>query len=96
MSRRNYVVTYDISDDKRRTKVFRMLHGYGDHAQYSVFLCQLNDEELARMRRGLRPLINAGEDQVMIVEVGRASRPLETAMEVVGKAYEPVVRCVVV
>ena len=96
MRRCNYVVTYDISDDRRRAKVFRLMHGFGDHAQYSVFFCQLNDPELVRLRLALRQEIDHGEDQVLIVEVGRAIRPLETALDVVGRAYEPVVRTVVV
>ena len=32
-----YIVTYDVSDDDRRNKVFTALRGYGDHIQYSVF-----------------------------------------------------------
>jgi len=96
MSRRNYVVTYDISDDRRRNKVFKLMHGFGDHAQYSVFLCALNDEELVRLRRSLRTEIHHGEDQVLIVEMGRGARPLESALEVVGRSYEPSVRSIVV
>lgn len=96
MRRRNYVVTYDISDDRRRNQVFRLMRGFGDHAQYSVFLCQLNETELVQLRGALRAEIHHGEDQVLIVEVGRASRPLETALDVVGRAYEPNVRTVVV
>jgi CRISPR-associated protein Cas2 len=96
MTRRNYVIAYDISDDRRRNQVFKIMHGFGDHAQYSVFLCQLNEPELVRLRRALRAEIHHGEDQVLIVEVGRASRPLETALDVIGRAYEPNVRTVVV
>ena len=36
MSRRHYLITYDISDDKRRTSVFRTLVGQGDHVGDSV------------------------------------------------------------
>jgi CRISPR-associated protein Cas2 len=96
MRRSNYVVTYDISDDRRRAKVFKLMHGFGDHAQYSVFFCQLNDSELVRLRFAVREEIHQSEDQVLIVEVGRAVRPLETALDVVGRPYEPVVRTVVV
>ena len=39
MSRRHYLVTYDVSDDKRRTHLFKLLEGNGDHVQYSVFFC---------------------------------------------------------
>jgi len=91
-----YVVTYDISDDKRRDKVFRTLLGFGDHAQYSVFFCELNAEELIRLRARLRDLVHHREDQVLIVELGRATRALATSIDVVGRAYDPPVRTIVV
>lgn len=94
--RRHYVVTYDISDDKRRTKVFKTLFDYGDHAQYSVFFCELNDRELVRLRAKLREAINSNEDQVLLVDLGRASRPLDTGLEVIGKAFSPPIRTVVI
>lgn len=96
MRRTHYVVTYDISDDKRRNRVFRILHGFGDHAQYSVFFCELNDEELARLRGRLRAEIHHGEDQILIVEMGTAARPIQTGLEVLGRHYEPAVRTLVV
>ena len=45
VNRKRYLVTYDVSDDKRRTKIFKTLYAYGDHAQYSVFICELNARE---------------------------------------------------
>jgi CRISPR-associated protein Cas2 len=96
VSRRNYVVTYDIADDKRRGKVFSALHGFGDHAQYSVFFCELNDRELVQLRTRLRAEIHNGEDQVLIVELGTAVRPLESSLEVLGKGYEPATRTIVI
>lgn len=94
--RRHYAVTYDISDDKRRNKVFKTLYGFGDHAQYSVFFCELNDRDLVRLRTVLRDAINHIEDQVMIVDLGESAQPLEAGLEVLGKAYEPSSRIVVV
>lgn len=94
--RRNYVVAYDIADDKRRTKVFKMLFGYGDHAQYSVFFCELNQRELVTLRGRLREAINNAEDQVMLVDLGQATTPLEAGLEVIGKGYNPPVRSVVI
>ncbi|MGH7505299.1 MAG: CRISPR-associated endonuclease Cas2 [Longimicrobiales bacterium] len=96
MARRHYLVTYDISDDKRRNQVFRTLHGFGDHAQYSVFFCEMNREELARLRQRLRAAIHQGEDQVLIVELGTAARPVQAGLEVLGRHYEPPVRTIVV
>ena len=37
----NYIVTYDISDNKRRKKVSDILEGYGKRVNYSVFEIQL-------------------------------------------------------
>ncbi len=96
MARRHYLVSYDISDDRRRDAVFKALEGQGDHVQYSVFLCDLNDRELAQLRARLRREINAVEDQILIVDLGPATSPLENGIECLGKAYAPSVRVLVV
>ena len=36
-----YIVTYDIADDKRWRAVFKLMHGYGEWMQLSVFQCRL-------------------------------------------------------
>lgn len=94
--RRHYLVTYDISDDKRRTRVFDFLQGYGDHAQYSVFFCELNPQELVRLRAALRSEIHHQEDQVLIVDLGAASSPLYQDLEVLGRGYDPPIRSIVI
>jgi len=96
MARRHYIVSYDISDDKRRTRVFKTLHGFGDHAQYSVFFCELSEQELVKLRTRLRSTIHHREDQVLIVDLGTNARPLEEGIEVLGRGYQPVTRVVVV
>src|SRR5690606_19846726 len=96
MSRRHYVITYDISDDKRRTNVFKTLTGAGDHAQYSVFFCELNDRELVQLRTRLREAIHQREDQILIVDLGTAVRPLETGLQVMGRGYAPQIRSIVI
>ncbi len=94
--RRHYVVTYDISDDKRRNVVFKTLHGFGDHVQYSVFFCELSDAEFVDLRGRLRSAINHSEDQVLLVDIGTATRPLESGLAVVGKGYDPPVKTIVI
>jgi CRISPR-associated protein Cas2 len=90
--RRRYVVSYDIANDKRRTKIYEMLLGYGDHIQFSVFLADLTRRELITLRTRLRELMNEGEDQCLFVDLGRESRPLQDTLEVIGKPYSPPVR----
>jgi CRISPR-associated protein Cas2 len=96
MSRRHYVVTYDVSDDKRRSEVFKALAGAGDWAQYSVFFCELSDQELVELRIKLRDAINKQQDQVLIIDLGQAARPLQTGIEVLGRGYDPPIRTIVI
>ena len=90
--RRRYLVAYDVADDGRRNEVFTTLQGFGDWTQYSVFLCELTAQELVQLRGRLRGAINEREDQVLIVDLGRAVRPVENNIEVLGKRYEPPIR----
>jgi CRISPR-associated protein Cas2 len=96
MNRRHLLVSYDISDDKRRTAVFNLLQANGDHAQFSVFLCQLNDIELARLQAALQPMIHATEDQILILDLGRVEYSEALAMVTLGRAYTPPVRTMIV
>jgi len=96
MSRRHYLVTYDISDDKRRNRVFQALRDHGDHAQFSVFFCQLNPMELARLRGILQRAIHVQKDQVLIVDLGEAHNPLDEGMQCLGMSYRPPCRVQIV
>ena len=58
------VVVYDISSDKRRTRLHDLLLDYGTPVQYSVFECLLDSEHLARMKRAVRRIIRPRTDSV--------------------------------
>lgn len=58
------VVTYDISEDKRRTKIHKALTSYGQWMQFSVFECVLTKTEYVRLRNRLNTLIKPQEDSV--------------------------------
>ncbi len=96
MARRHYLVSYDVSDDKRRNRIFHMLDGMGIHVQFSVFLCELSRRELAELRSGMAAVVHHREDQVMILDLGPSHLSLETAMEVLGRPHTPLVRTVIV
>jgi CRISPR-associated protein Cas2 len=95
-TRRHYIVSYDISDDKRRGKVFDNLEGHGDRAQFSVFFCQLNPRELAQLRSDLTAIIHHAEDQVLLVNLGPAHNPLDGGIECLGKVFAVRSRVIVV
>lgn len=96
MPRRRFLITYDVSDDKRRTRLFNLLQGEGDHAQFSVFFCDLSPAELASFRGEASAIIHHEEDQILIVDVGAAEQSLDQNLEVVGRAYLPPGRILVV
>lgn len=76
--------------------MFTLLFGYGDWAQYSVFFCELNEQELAELRTRLRKEIHHEDDQVMLIDLGLAENPLEAGLEVIGRGYNPPSRITVV
>ena len=58
------VVSYDIVDDKRRTKVHKTLKNFGTPVQYSVFECQLDSPALERLKNPLNAVIRTQEQSV--------------------------------
>ncbi|MCA9941717.1 MAG: CRISPR-associated endonuclease Cas2 [Anaerolineales bacterium] len=55
------VISYDISNDKRRRRIARIMEGYGYRVQYSVFECDLDAGKLAELQKRLTPLVNTRE-----------------------------------
>ena len=61
-----YVVTYDISDDKRRNKVVKVLEAIGTRMNFSVFECLLTDIQYRNMCKQLEKIVIRREDWVNI------------------------------
>jgi len=89
VNRKRFLVTYDISDDRRRTQIFKTLYAYGDHAQYSVFFCELNPREYAELCGKLRRALLDQEDQILILDLGPAANPLDAGLHCLGRPYRP-------
>ena len=64
-----YVVSYDIPDTKRRTRLSKCLEDFGDRVQYSVFECILDEELREKMIRRVRAIISEEEDKVRIYSI---------------------------
>ena len=87
-----YIVTYDISDAKRWRRVFRLLQGYGEHVQLSVFRCDLDPVQVVRLRGGLERLIHHTEDQVILLRLGPANPATLREITVLGRPRDFPVR----
>jgi CRISPR-associated protein Cas2 len=60
------LVSYDVPDDRRRTRLAHALEDFGRRVQYSVFECLLDEEHLGRLRVRVAALIEGEEDSVRI------------------------------
>jgi len=85
--RNSYLVCYDIADDKRLRRVFKIMRNYGDHLQYSVFECQLTPSDVVRCRAELGEIIHHTEDQVLFVSLGPAEGRGDRVITALGKPY---------
>ena len=85
--RTSYLVAYDISNDKRLRQVFKIMRGFGDHLQYSVFECQLTPSDLLRLRADLILTINRAEDQVLFVNLGPSEGRGDRVITALGRPY---------
>lgn len=61
-----YVISYDITDDKRRNKVAKILESYACRVQYSVFEIICNEEVIDKIASELKNIIKENEDSIRI------------------------------
>ncbi|MGQ9677649.1 MAG: CRISPR-associated endonuclease Cas2 [Chloroflexota bacterium] len=57
------VISYDISDTKRRNKVARLLEGAGSRVLESVFECDLTPAQWTKVKQRLAKRLKADEDR---------------------------------
>lgn len=92
---RLYIVSYDISNERRWRRVFKLMRGYGQWLQLSVFQCRLTARRRAELARRLEELIHTHDDHVLILDLGPADK-VDPRVESLGKTFEAVKRTAVV
>lgn len=80
MSKRNYLVIYDICNDKIRRKIVKLLEAYGYRVQYSAFECSLNSKAKKLLITEIEKIMS-GEDSVRLYK-------LPSSVYIVGKGEE--------
>jgi CRISPR-associated protein Cas2 len=68
--RKWHLVSYDVRDERRLRLVAKLLEGYGERVQYSVFRCRLSPTEMERLRWELAQVV-AQEDSVLFFPLCR-------------------------
>ena len=82
-----YLIIYDLPDhkaaNKRRTRLHKLLLGYGTWTQYSVFECFLSAVQFAKLQVQVEKLIKPDEDSVRIyvLDAGSVKRTIAYGSE---------------
>lgn len=90
-----YFVTYDIRDARRWRRVFKLMNGYGQWLQFSVFQCRLTRQRHAELVGLLAGVIHDNEDHLVLIDIGPAA-DVKPRVISLGKKFEPVAREAVV
>jgi CRISPR-associated protein Cas2 len=61
-----YLVCYDIRCPRRWRKAYKLLQGYGESAQLSIFRCRLSQRDREKLRWELAKILKE-EDDLLVV-----------------------------
>lgn len=60
-----YLVCYDIRDDRRRARLARLMEGYGERVQYSVFEVHLRQTQaLEALKEQMQQILEPDDSNV--------------------------------
>lgn len=68
-----WIIAYDSPSDRRRRRFAKLLEGYGQRLQWSVFECRLQRDELNQLLSRLGRSINPTEDRIRLWPVPESS-----------------------
>ena len=83
-----YIIAYDISDQKRWRSIFKLMHGYGEWLQLSVFQCRLSRHRHAELVATLDEIIHHKEDHAILMDLGVADS-VKPRVVSLGKDFQP-------
>lgn len=86
-----YLITYDIRDPKRWRRIFKLMKGYGEWLQLSVFQCRLSRQRHAELVQLLDGIIKHHEDALLAIDLGPADK-VKPRVIAIGDKFEPVKR----
>ena len=86
-----YIVAYDIADQRRWRRVFRLMKGYGEWLQLSVFQCRLSQRRRVELKLALDEILDHVQDHVVILDLGPAAS-IRPRVESLGKPFAVVER----
>lgn len=86
-----WVFTYDVADNRRRTRVMNLLRNFGVRVNFSVFECVLTAEEAAALAGRLARSLRRGKDHLRVYGVCAACQQRRSVHGIFSDPSEPVV-----
>ena len=80
------IVAYDISSDSVRARVSAMLQVWGERLQESVFLCEIEPEDLKALEERVLHMIDLTTDALLVLPLCGVCRARQ---RVAGQYLEP-------
>lgn len=83
-----YLICYDIAEDKIRTRVMKYLSSFAWRVQYSVFRCEDTEKRMLRVKQKLRELTAKSEKCMILIvplcsscqgKIWQKGEPIESA-----------------
>ncbi len=71
------MVSYDIKDDAIRRKVQKIMEGFGERVQYSVFECLLTDSQYKAMKDKVQGIIGSSDSVRFYTLCNSCSKKIE-------------------
>ena len=70
---RRTLIAYDVTDDRRRSRLANVLGKYGDRVQYSVFVVDTTPGKMIRLRVEITRTIDHSVDSLLLCDLGPVS-----------------------
>jgi CRISPR-associated protein Cas2 len=83
-----FLVCYDIADDGRLRKVAKVMKGFGERAQRSVFECHLSEKQFERMLKRVRAAMDEQEDGLRVYRLCKSCQEARQAFGI-GEVFDP-------
>jgi len=85
MSERHwYLISYDIREDKRRTAAAKLILGYGERIQYSLFKAQMTRCAMSELQWELEVVMDGGDDLLIVHLCPSCARRVEDRQSQAG------------
>jgi CRISPR-associated protein Cas2 len=84
--RRQYLVCYDVREERRLRMTRKVMLGFDDPIQYSVFLCALSERERVKLRSAVIGVVDERHDSVLIIDLAGSVPALAERWERLGTA----------